>query len=273
MRIPVSHFTKLIAVAVMALPLAISARAAEDPWPDIRAAVFDDRAIATDDGAIELYAPEQAEDAAIVPIAMHIPPAIANAAKSLTLIVDRNPAPVAATFHFGDGYRASPALGERKLMTRIRVDSFSNVRAVIETADGKLHMAKTFVRGAGGCSAPASKDADEAMASLGRMQVRTKANPTFGSGWREAIVMIRHPNFTGLQMDPISRGYTPARFVNDIEVKRGDDVVLSMEGGISISEDPNIRFNYEAAGGDVLYVRAADTDGAEFTAKSTPTGS
>ena len=71
---------------------------------------------------------------------------------------------------------ASAAVGERKLMTRVRIDSFSKVRAILETADGKLHMATKFVMGAGGCSAPASKDADAALASLGRMQVKTIAD-------------------------------------------------------------------------------------------------
>ncbi len=85
--------------------------------------------------------------------------------------------------------------------------------------------------------------------------------------------MIRHPNFTGLQMDPISRGYTPARFINDIEVKRGDVTVLSMEGGISISENPNIRFTYDAASDDTLAVRASDTEGAVFNAQSRASGS
>jgi sulfur-oxidizing protein SoxY len=272
MRVPVSLLYVLTISIAAAFSLASSAQAEDDPWPDIRAAVFDDRPISEDDNAIALYAPEHAEDAAIVPIAMHLPPSVANAAKSLTLIVDRNPAPVAATFKFGDGFRANPALGERKLTTRIRIDNFSNVRAVLETSDGKLHMATVFIRGAGGCSAPASKDMDEAMASLGRVRVKTSANPIFGDDWREGVIMIRHPNFTGMQMDVKSRGYTPARFVNEIEVKRGDDVVLRMEGGISISEDPNIRFNYEAAESDVLYVRATDTEGAEFSAKSDPAG-
>jgi sulfur-oxidizing protein SoxY len=266
----------LQAVAIVVACLAVctaSARAEEDPWPDIRAAVFDDRPIAEDDGAIALYAPEQAEDAAIVPIAMHVPAPVANTAKSLTLVIDRNPAPVAATFHFGKGFQARSEIGERKLMTRIRVDNFSNVRAILETSDGKLHMATRFVRGAGGCSAPAGKDADAAMANLGKMQVKTIRNEAMGEDWREAVVMIRHPNFTGMQMDPISRGYTPARFVDDIEVTRGGDVVLTMEGGISISEDPNIRFNYDAGEGEMLEVKAADTEGAEFTARSLQSGS
>jgi sulfur-oxidizing protein SoxY len=46
-----------------------------------------------------------------------------------------------------------------------------------------------------------------------------------------------------------------------------------MEGGISISEDPNIRFNYDAGDNEVLEVRAADTNGAVFTARSEPSGS
>lgn len=265
-----------ISLALLLLPLltlTLPADAADDPWPDIRKAVFETRPIAESDGALALYAPQQAGDAAIVPIAVHFPADVANQARSLTLIVDRNPAPVAATFHFGEGFRARPQVGERKLMTRIRVDSFSHVRAILETADGKLHMASAFVMGAGGCSAPASKDAEAALAALGRMQVKTVSDSARDAAWREAIVMIRHPNFTGLQMDPISRGYTPARFVNDLSVSRGAALVLRMEGGISISEDPNIRFNYDADAGDALEVRAADTGGAVFTARSLPTGS
>ncbi len=37
-----------------------------------------------------------------------------------------------------------------------------------------------------------------------------------------------------------------------------------MEGGISISEDPNIRFNYDATSGDALEVRATDSEGGKF---------
>ncbi len=250
-----------------------AARAGDDPWPDIHAGVFAGRAIAENDGALSLYAPEQAEDAAIVPIAVHLPPNIANQAKSLTLIIDRNPAPVAATFRFGDAFSAPAEVGERKVMTRVRIDNFSKVRAVLETADGKLHMAVKFVMAAGGCSAPASKDADQALANLGRMQVKTVADAAHGERWREGIVMIRHPNFTGMQMDLVSRGYTPARYIEVLEVTRAGSLVLRMEGGISISEDPNIRFNYDGGASDALEVRATDSDGAKFAGKSLAGGS
>lgn len=267
MRMPPFNPLAVCFALLPALPLA-PAHAADDPWPDIKAGVFEGRAIAENDGALALYAPEQAEDAALVPLAVHIPANIANQAKSLTLIIDRNPAPVAATFRFGDGFHASPGIGERKLMTRVRIDAFSKVRAVLETADGKLHMATKFVMAAGGCSAPASKDADAALASLGRIQVKTIADATRGEQWREGVVMIRHPNFTGMQMDIVSRGYTPARFINLVEVTRAGGLVLRMEGGISISEDPNIRFNYDATTGDALEVRATDSDGGQFAGKS-----
>lgn len=246
--------------------------AADDPWPDIKAGVFEGRSIA-EDGIFALYAPEQAEDAAIVPIAIHMSPLVANTAKTLTLIIDRNPAPVAATFRFGDAFAAAPDVGERKLLTRVRVDNFSKVRAVLETADGQLHMATRFVMAAGGCSAPASKDAEEALAHLGKMQVKTTRDARRGEAWREAVVMIRHPNFTGMQMDLESRGYTPARYIDVLEVTSGGRLMLRMEGGISISENPNLRFNFDGTAGDVLDVRATDTNQAVFLGKSLPNGS
>jgi sulfur-oxidizing protein SoxY len=263
-----------IGLAFMLLsPLVPVVHAGDDPWPDIHTGVFGGRAIVENDGALALYAPEQAEDAALVPLAVHLPPQIANTAKSLTLIIDRNPAPVAATFRFGDSFRAPAEVGERKLQTRVRIDSFSKVRAILETADGKLHMATKFVRGAGGCSAPASKDADQALASLGKIQVKTLSDAAHGDRWREGIVMIRHPNFTGMQMDIVSRGYTPARYVDIIEVTRAGSLVWRMEGGISISEDPNIRFNFDAGDGEALEVRATDSNGTKFAGKSLPGGS
>jgi sulfur-oxidizing protein SoxY len=77
---------------------------------------------------------------------------------------------------------------------------------------------------------------------------------------REAQVMIRHPNNSGLQMDQLTRHYIPAFFVRDIKVWQGDELVWAMEGGISISEDPNIRFNYLPNGARSFRVEAVDTD-------------
>ncbi len=84
-------------------------------------------------------------------------------------------------------------------------------------------------------------------------------------------LMIRHPNYSGLQMDQITRLYIPAKFVDKIEVKQGDDLVFAMEGGISLSEDPAIQFSYEPTGKEI-HVDAGDTDGRKFEGELKPAG-
>jgi sulfur-oxidizing protein SoxY len=260
----------LSAALLMAVSFTSVRAAEDDPWPDIHRDVFDNREVIEDDGTITLEAPYRAEDAAIVPLTMRMPADVAEKVKSLTLVIDKNPAPVAATFHFGK----AAGKGERMLSTRVRVNMYSNVRAVIETEDGKLHMATKFVKASGGCSAPASKDADEALASMGKMQIRTFDKTKDSTKMtREAQVMIRHPNFTGMQMDQLTREYTPALFVQDLEIKRGDELVFRMEGGISISENPNFRFTFGPAGDDTLEVTAKDTDGHVYSATATGSAS
>ncbi len=244
-------------------------RADDDPWPSIRKDLFGGRDVAVNEGMVLLEAPARAEDAAVTPVTIRVPAQFAAAAKSVTLIVDKNPAPVAATFAFGP----AAGEGERMLATRIRVDTYSNVRAVLETADGKLHMMSSYVKAAGGCSAPALKDTDAALAELGQTRVKTFARAKTPASPREAQVMIRHPNYTGMQMNQITRDYTPAMFVEEIEVKRDGELVFRMTGGISISENPNILFTYAGEEGAVLDVTARDTSGRVFQGRSSGGGS
>jgi sulfur-oxidizing protein SoxY len=256
----------LALAALLAIGAGGPAIAADDPWQDIHRDVFGNREMIEDDGAVTLEAPYRAEDAAVVPLTMRIP-ASAGEVKKLTLVIDKNPAPVAATFHFGE----AAGTGDRMLSTRVRIDMYSNVRAIVETADGKLHMTTKFVKASGGCSAAASKDADEALANLGKMQVRTFDDPAMkdrSPPVREAQVMIRHPNYTGMQMDQLTREYTPMKIVQEIDVKRDGARIFKMEGGISISENPNFRFTFAPGSEDVIEVTAKDTDGRTFTATS-----
>jgi len=260
----------LIAATALALAAAgMSAARAEDydPWPGIAKDLYAGRTVTDSADAVQLEAPIRAEDAGLVPITMRIPAALAPQAKSLTLVVDKNPAPVVATFSFGP----AAGTGERVISTRIRIDMYSNVRAILETEDGKLQMAVKFVKAAGGCSAPALKDADEAVAAIGKMQVRTFESS--GTAPSEAQVMIRHPNYSGMQMNQLTGLYIPAKFVREMEVRRGGDLVFKMEGGISLSEDPNIRFSYQPAGDQSLEVVAKDTAGSVFTGRSAQKGS
>ncbi|MFL5096314.1 MAG: quinoprotein dehydrogenase-associated SoxYZ-like carrier [Xanthobacteraceae bacterium] len=232
-----------------------------DPWPDLVRDVFNGRPLADATGVIAMDMPARAEDAAIVPVTLRLslPAGDARTVKAVTLVIDQNPAPVAAKFELGPGVTM--------ISTRVRVDSYTNVHAVAELSDGTLHVAKTFIKASGGCSAPAAKNADEAKVTLGQMRLRQFAKPEQASatGRREAQIMVRHPNNSGLQMDQITRLYTPAFFVRDLSVWQGDQLVLKMDGGISISEDPNIRFTYMGDGNKTLRAEAVDTDGHRFT--------
>lgn len=239
----------------------------EDIWPDLKSSVFGATDIADADGVITLEAPVRAEDAALVPITIRMPAATAAKVKKVTLVVDKNPAPVAAAFSFG----AAAGNGDRMLSTRIRINRYTFVRAVAETDDGKLHMAVKFVKAAGGCSAPFGKDYETALDGLGNTKV--KSVPASIAGTHEAQVMIRHPSFTGMQIDPMTRVTPPARFVEDLEVKAGGETVFRMEGGITISEDPNFRFTYTPGSNGLIEVSGRDTAGAEFSGKSNTDGS
>jgi sulfur-oxidizing protein SoxY len=240
-----------------------------DVWPALQKDVFGERVAKENDAIVMLEAPGRADDAALVPLTIRIPADAAERVKKLTLIVDKNPAPVVAEFAFG------PAAGdgERVLSTRVRVDMYSNVRAVAEMQDGSLYMATKFVKAAGGCSAPALKDTDAALADAGRMIVRTIETGNTSSGLRQAQLMIKHPQYSGLQLNQATGFYIPARFVREIDVKRGDELVFKMTGGISISEDPNFRFTYAGGGDETLEVTATDTEGKVFTGRTGPKGS
>lgn len=265
---------RVVALALAALtigPLSALAETANDPWPDLARDAFNSRPLADGSDFLSLEMPYRAEDAAIVPVMMRasLPPSDGRSVKALTLVIDENPAPVAATFAFGAN------AGAAMVSTRVRVNSYTHVHAVAELSDGKLYAVSTYVKASGGCSAPASKNADEAKSHLGELRLRLFAlgDGAPASRPHEAQVMIRHPNNSGLQMDQVTRLYTPAFFVQSLRVWQGDDLVLAMDGGISISEDPNIRFSYLPNGAKSFRVEARDTDNHVFRGEWPAAGS
>ena len=177
---------------------------------------------------IALEMPYRAEDAAIVPVTLRSKLASDDnrRLRSITLVIDQNPAPMAAKFEIGEDARVS------EISTRVRVNSYTNVHAVAELSDGKLYMVKTYVKASGGCSAPAAKNVEEAKNRLGQMKYRqfTEADQGPTSGKREAQIMIGHPNNSGLQMDQITHLYIPAFFIDELHLWQDNSPVLSMEG-------------------------------------------
>ena len=252
----------LISVALGAHPAPAATSDAYDPWPGLVQDIFNNRPMNDGSDVVAIEMPYRAEDAAIVPVMLRtkLSPGDTRRIKTITLVIDQNPAPMAAKFELG------PDANVSEISTRVRVNNYTDVHAVAELTDGKLYMVKTYVKASGGCSAPAAKNADEAKARLGQMRYRQFARPGDGpaSGAREAQIMIGHPNNSGLQMDQITQLYIPAFFINELHLWQDDSPVLSMEGGISISEDPNIRFTYVSNTAKRFRAEARDTNGHVF---------
>jgi sulfur-oxidizing protein SoxY len=60
------------------------------------------------------------------------------------------------------------------------------------------------------------------------------------------LVSIRHPNSSGFQIDPRSGDTIPAHYISHIAVKSGGKSLLEAETGISLSENPTLRFAVDA---------------------------
>src|SRR3954468_3825084 len=205
-----------LGVTIMALQFAAPAavRAAQetyDPWPGLVQDIFNNRAMADGAGVIAIEMPYRAEDAAIVPVTLRnvLPPGDPRRVVAITLVIDQNPAPMAARFELGSAAAVS------QISTRVRINNYTDVHAVAELSDGKLYVSKTYVKASGGCSAPAAKVADDGSKKIGQMRFRQFARTSTASGegpssgTREAQVMIGHPNNSGLQMDQVTQLYVP----------------------------------------------------------------
>ncbi len=233
-------------------------------WEELRGDVVGDAPLSDASTLLSMEAPIRAHDAATVPVVLkQTDPTLRIT--SATVIVDENPAPVAGVFTFGED------MGPLDFELRVRVDQYSNVRVIAETPEGPA-MTGRFVKASGGCSAPATKDAAIALANMGKMKLRTFDDAQMSTPRREAQIMIRHPNYSGLQRDQITQLFIPAHFIDHLEVWQGDDLLFTMEGGISISENPVFRFAYTDNGAPALTVKASDTDGNQWERELSKTG-
>jgi sulfur-oxidizing protein SoxY len=258
------------AAALAALVLAVPAEAGQDIWPTLKQQAFGDRPIQAEDGAVVLELPATAEDAALVPLTMRVPPHVKQGLKSLTLFIDKNPDPKIATLTFGP---AAGKGGERSFSTRVRIEDFSHVRAVLETEDGTLHMASRFIAAAGGCAAMAAKDLETETVDLGKTLVKVFPPALPQSPIWSAQVMIKHPNANGMQLDIKTANFIPARYVKEMVVKRDGELVFKMDSTFSISTNPNFRFTFGKGSENNLDIAISDTDETRFAAKSGPRGS
>ncbi len=224
-------------------------------WHALSETIFGNRPLLDGSGTISLDAPYRALDAALVPIQITL--AEGRNVKSVYLIIDENPAPLAARITFG------PDAAPHELKLRVRVNDYTDMQAVAETADGKLYMTRRFIKASGGCSAPVGEDNAAALAGIGRMKLNL-LQPFTADSPLEAQLLIRHPNFNGMQMNQLTRLYTPARFIDKADITYNGSLVLHMDSDISLSTNPAITFGLVPHGPGTLEVVAHDSQGTVF---------
>lgn len=224
-------------------------------WKQLQESIFPHRQVLDSGGIISIEAPPRALDAALVPVELQMTGA--KPVKGVYLIIDDNPAPLAAHFVFG------PKADPRILKLRVRVNQYTNMHAIAETADGELHAATKFVKAAGGCSAPAGPDDSAAMQDMGKMKLRLLGDFNAGKPM-QAQLMIRHPNFNGMQMNQVTRYFTPARFIRTIDTTYDGGQIFHLDADISLSTDPVITFGFVPHGKGQMKVVAHDSSNATF---------
>jgi sulfur-oxidizing protein SoxY len=225
-------------------------------WDDLSHALFGDRAVKDGNPLLHIEAADRAENAALVPVALHVDDPLAAQVQALYFVIDNNPSPLAAVFHFG------PVADRHDIATRVRIDDYTYLHAIAETADGSLYVAERFIKAAGGCSAPAGNDPALALQRLGKMKITLAPRE---SAAQMVSLLISHPNSSGLQMDQVTRNYIPADFIEKVHVSFAGTPVLDIDGDIALSEDPNFRFALKAAGAGEITVDVDDSNQRHFS--------
>ncbi|HEY6483137.1 MAG TPA: quinoprotein dehydrogenase-associated SoxYZ-like carrier [Steroidobacteraceae bacterium] len=222
------------------------AQPASSAWGFLQSKYYGDRVMGlVDENFMSLQAPQTTPDPASTPLTLRFTHDPRRPIKRIRVFVDNNPSPLVATLDFPD----TTALTQIDM--RVRVDRFTSVRAVAETARGELEMRSTWVKASGGCSAPPGPAAG---GTLGEIRVRPSADA------RAVQISIRHPNNSGFQIDPRSGEPIPAHYISELHLRAGGKALLDAEMGISISENPTLRIASDAPLPAPLSIDAVDSE-------------
>ena len=235
----------------------------ETAWnASLKSKFFGNQTILEDKDTLEISGPYRAEDPALVPIQItsKFPQSADHFIKNITVVIDNNPVPFSASFDFTE------ESGKADIATRMRVNAYTFVRAIAQTNDGKLHMAKAFIKASGGCSAPIGTDAEAAKARMGKMKFKLEGDKAVLGQPNPLQLLVSHPNITGMQMDQISRVIQPAHYVTDVKVTFDGKPILGVKGDIALSSDPNFRFFFTPSKAGELKAEIKDNLGNQWTA-------
>jgi sulfur-oxidizing protein SoxY len=221
-------------------------------WQALRVQFYGNREIGeVDEKLMSVAAPGSTPDPTATPVIIRFGAQAAGKVKQVRVIIDHNPAPVAATLQLAQDVPID------EIELRLRIDRATSVRAIAELNDGSLEMRSAWVNASGGCSAPPS-------ASGGGVLGDVRFRP---SGDQKSLqISIHHPNNSGFQIDPVSGDPIPPHFVSHIRVSAGDKTLLDADTGISLSENPTVRIVSAQKLTAPLTLEATDSKQAQFHA-------
>lgn len=263
------------------LPLALAAlllcgpALAQSTWPDIQSALYGDAPVIAQSAQVTLDAPYRATDDARTVLGGYVTAPAGQRITVITLVIDENPAPVAAEFHL------TQPQTEFAFSLTARLNGQTPLHLVALTDAGERHMAEAFLKtsGQGACAAPPGTDPVAALATLGDMELAflpTITAPSKSANTRLATLAgkvhaldidISHPSHSGLAMDQITLLFTPMRVVDDLTVSLDNRPYLTMTGSISLSENPRLRVSIPS-GTTAAEVSLRDTDGTKTSART-----
>ena len=236
----------IMLIALYSLVFLSSAKADINPnlWSYIEERMFKDvKAVEVD--FISINAPKRANSGAQVPISIKLVEKEGVYIEKIYLIIDANPTQHASTYYLTDKTQ------NLNLLTRIRMETDSYVRAVGEDKIGNLYMSKVAIRASGGCSGYMDVNDPALIKDVGKVLVKYKDN--------FITTRVKHPNFTGLQKDQESGGYIPKWIVEYIYYDINNERILGVKNDISISQNPYVKFKYVIKDKDSIKVTVIDS--------------
>lgn len=233
------------------LPTNVKHTDSSPEWELLREKLFPGRSIESAASMVQLVVPLRAAYGASVPVRIvsRLPQREGLYVKRITLLVDKNPSPVAALLEL------TPELGQADFETRLRVDEYSHIRVISELSNGELHTDSRYVKVSGGCSAPPNRDQ---LHNIGKTILKIPEGIK-GNEPTAVDLQVVHPNDTGFEMNQISLLYIPAHFVRSIKMSYAGRPLFDAELDFSISENPAFRFNFVPGAGGELKAEVIDS--------------
>ena len=237
----VNYLKSLICKGVLCwlvlLPSTIHAELSAENWPMIKERFFNHRSISPTN-LIQIIAPLGAENAAQVPVTLKVSNQLQDPIKSIYLLVDANPIPMVAHYQFPLSFNAL------ELSTRIRMENDSHIPAIAETESGALLMASTIVNAGGGCAVTVAED--EAIVRENAGKIKFQLNPPYKpQKTASATLQIKHPMYTGLQIDAKTKQLKPAFYIQHANIMFEESSVMQVDFNVGTAENPHLTFNFD----------------------------